>query len=164
VATKKTKVSKKARIEELEATIKKLRGDISALIDKNEDQFKKSEYWRMKFIAAEDKANQFRTEATANTRHSLDLQYMEVKGNFPILWITASNQSAMNAGTFANIRDRLKRLCPKIDLIIFTYGDVKIWELDDMDLQKIGLARITGHAGGSITAPIPLVEHIPNGS
>ena len=87
----------------------------------------------MKFIDAQNRVNRYQTEATANTRHSLDLQYMEVEGKSPILWINSPDPTVVNHGIFANIRDRLKRLAPKIEMIILTYGDVRLWELSDED-------------------------------
>jgi len=97
-----------------------------------------------------NRVNQLELEARANVRKSLDLQYTEINAEFPILWVTSKDAAAVNHGTYAQIKDMLSRLAPSIESIIFTYGDIKIWELTDKDLEKIGLGRIVNHSGGCI--------------
>lgn len=96
--------------------------------------------------------------ARANARKSLELQYTEIRADFPILWVTSQDQSAVNAGTYAQIRDMLSRIAPSIEAVIFTYGDLKIWELEDKDLEKIGLCRIKGHEGGCVGREIKKLD------
>jgi hypothetical protein len=48
----------------------------------------------------------------------------------------------VNHGTAANIIDRLKKMCPFLDGILFTVGDVDIQEMGDDDLEKAGLRRL----------------------
>lgn len=97
-----------------------------------------------------NKCERYEMDARANARKNLDLQYMEVRGDFPVLWINSPNASVVNHGTYAQIKDILSRLAPNIQSVILTYGDVKLWELTDKDLAKIGLCRIKGHDGGAI--------------
>lgn len=156
---KKNRTDLKQQIKALKSKLEDKDAQIVELQQKNSILFTEMEGWRMKFIDAQNRVNRYQTEATANTRHSLDLQYMEVEGKSPILWINSPDPTVVNHGTFANIRDRLKRLAPKIEMIILTYGDVRLWELSDEDLNRAGLARIKNHTGGSVTAPLNKLEH-----
>jgi hypothetical protein len=108
-----------------------------------------------KLTAALTRLGRIEHDSAMNVRKEMDLQYMEVNGNKPILWINTSDPKLANAATFANIRDRLRMLAPGIEMIILTYGDLRLWEMDAKDLEKIGLARIPGHAGGTIGKDVP---------
>lgn len=112
-----------------------------------------------KLTAALTRLGRIEHDSAMNVRKEMDLQYMEVDGNKPILWINTSDPKLANAATFANIRDRLSRIAPGIEMIILTYGDLRLWEMNASDLEKIGLARIQGHAGGTIGKDVPRLEN-----
>lgn len=103
-----------------------------------------------KLTAAQTRLGRIEHDAAMSVRKEMDLNYMEVDGNKPILWINTSDPRIANAAAFANIRDRLMRIAPGIEMIILTYGDLRLWEMTNEDLEKIGLARIANHRGGSI--------------
>ena len=109
--------------------------------------------------AAKTRLGRIEHDSAMNVRKEMDLYFMEVDGSKPILWINTSDPKLANAATFANIRDRLSRLAPGIEMIILTYGDLRLWEMDAKDLEKIGLARIQGHTGGTVGKDVPRLEH-----
>lgn len=111
-----------------------------------------------KLTAALTRLGRIEHDSAMAARKQMDLQYMEVDGTKPILWINTSDPRLANAATFANIRDRLQRIAPGIEMIILTYGDLRLWEMDAKDLEKIGLARIAGHNGGTIGKDVPRLE------
>ncbi|MGH7240943.1 MAG: hypothetical protein ACREGB_01460, partial [Candidatus Saccharimonadales bacterium] len=107
-----------------------------------------------------DSNGKYVSEARAKTMKSLDLMYHEVSGKFPILWVSGGNSAALDHGTFAQMRDRLKRIAPGIELIVFTQGNIKLYELSDEDLEKIGLVRIRGLISNTNTPK--QLTHIPS--
>lgn len=109
-----------------------------------------AKFYKEQADLSSNKVQKFELESRMNVRKSLDLRYMEVKGDFPILWINSPDQATVNAGTYAQIKDMLSRIAPQIECVILTYGDVKLRELDDRDLESIGLLRIKNHSGGAI--------------
>lgn len=76
-----------------------------------------------------------------NMAHNANLQFLEARGDKPVLWV-CGDASMHNAGAFARLTDRIKKICPRIDLIIFTPYGTKLQELDDKELFDMGLARI----------------------
>ena len=118
--------------------------------NKLEDALNKFDSLKKQADKDSNRAQKFELESRMNARKSLDLRYMEVRGDFPILWINSPDQASVNAGTYAQIKDMLSRIAPQIECVILTYGDVKLRELDNNDLASIGLCRIKGHSGGAI--------------
>lgn len=105
------------------------------------------------------KVEQYEAFSREKARKNLDLQYLEVSGNYPILWITTVDPTLVKSGTFANIMDRIKRIAPDIELVVMTHGDIRLYEMTDAELNRIGLARITGHDGGiDLSLPKPRIE------
>lgn len=94
-------------------------------------------------------------DSAMNVRKQMDLQYMEIDGVKPILWINTTDPRIANAAAFGNIRDRIQRIAKGIEMVILTYGDVKIWEMDAKDLERIGLVRIENHNGGQYGIDAP---------
>lgn len=76
-----------------------------------------------------------------NMSHNMDLQFLEANCDKPLLWVCC-DPAMHNAGAFGRIRDKLQKICPKVDMMVFTPHGTKLQELDDEDLFRIGLVRI----------------------
>ena len=159
---------KKSYTDELEKLVPqadKYYGELNELKDKvatleAEVRFHKeqSAAWERKHSEAQTRLDRYQTEATSKTREDMQLRYNEVSGEFPILWVNSLDPTVVNERTFANIRAEMARMAPKVKFIILTYGDVRLYELDDVQLEKLGLARITGRTGGAIGGPSRALE------
>jgi hypothetical protein len=83
-----------------------------------------------------------------NISKKVETDYFMLKdGDLPILWVNAWNETMFPAQSFHQMADRIKRINPKIDLIILTYGVESIQQMDDRDLQTMGLYRDTKQLG-----------------
>lgn len=115
------------------------------------------EVLQKKYSDAMTRIDTFERESREWMNKDLNLRYMEVRCKAPILWINSPSAAVVNASTFASIKHQLAQLAPKIEMIILTYGNVRLHEFDDTDLEKIGLCRIVGHLGGEI-GPKPVKQ------
>ena len=73
--------------------------------------------------------------------YNMDLQFLEANCDKPLLWV-CGDPASHNVGSFARIRDKLQKLCPQVEMMVFTPHGTKLEELDDEDLWNIGLVRI----------------------
>jgi hypothetical protein len=124
-----------------ESLISSLKKEVSKLkkeLRKQEAAFNKCEAERMEFGR---RCQQYELDAIATSRASTALEYNEIKGDCAVLWITGP-KSLITASSFANIRNRIEYLCPNIDLIVATTNEIKVMELSDEMLNRVGLARI----------------------
>ena len=136
-----TKKELKKEIASLEKKIDDLYADLE--LEKYEKEKIQTMYDGLfrEYAAETEKLRKFEIKGLKTQRHAMDLMFLEAEYDKPVLWIQAED-TAVSHGVFANIRDKLKRLCPKIKLIIMTKMGVHLTELDDEQLNKVGLARI----------------------
>jgi hypothetical protein len=136
-------------IEAMNARIKALEEENVSLNERISDQ--NAELYRVKTaysreriekVSALTRVQKFERESRDLTVNELMLRFHEIKPQTPILWITTPDISVVNQGTFANLNDRLKRLCPNLDLVILSAGDFDVEQLSDSDLAKKGLFRL----------------------
>jgi hypothetical protein len=144
-----TKIYRSA-IRKLKKTVSENFDVIIDLREQNERLFNDLQELQKKFDDAMTRLNKYDAEQTTAARKDTFMTYSEIRGDKPVLWINFENTQMLAAGTFANVRDQIKRLCPKIDLIVATAGSVKLYELDAKDLEKLGLARIIGRTHGEL--------------
>ena len=110
-----------------------------------------------RLFEAKSRLDLFESNSQARAREMFDTQFKEIAGESPILWITAP-KFMLDSGTFANLHDRMKRICPRIKLILFTSNECHLTELTDMDLNRMGLARIMPDLENRLEAPVKAIE------
>jgi hypothetical protein len=97
------------------------------------------------------------TVAAQNSKEAR-LNFTALKGEVPILWIKATAGS-IDVRQFNRLRDGICRMCPDIKLVLMTEGKTDLYELTDEDLNRMGLARITGIVPEAPT-PVPDVPRL----
>lgn len=128
--------------DDLLATMADLVAEVHVLNTKLQIAQKYCGSYFTKLHVAENRLSKLEVDARAIGVEDLMVRYQEISKSTRVLWITTPNVALVNTGTFANINDRLRRLCPFLDAVFFTYGDFDIKEVSDEDLSKAGLMRI----------------------
>ena len=106
---------------------------------------------------AKSRLDLFENESQVRAREMFDTQFIEIAGESPILWITAP-KFMLDSGTFANLHDKMKRVCPKIKLLLFTSNECHLTELTDVELNRMGLARIMPNLDNRLESPAKAIE------
>lgn len=70
------------------------------------------------------------------------LNYTALHGHTGVLWVQDLSGN-VDAGQFAKLTHQIKRQLPDIELILLTSGAIRLWELEDAQLNRLGLARIS---------------------
>ena len=143
----KTMGQKYEEVLKMYAIVLKQRNDLQEERDKlktERDDFK-DENERLVAINQQYQARVSDLEISVCRQNSKEarLNFTALKGEVPILWIKVT-KGKMDAMQFNRLRDGLCRMCPDIKLILMTEGTADLYELEDRDLEKMGLARIVG--------------------
>ena len=97
-----------------------------------------------RYVKAQDRLQLFEAGTQAEVMTQIDLRVMELSGDKPILVVSAPKRM-LETGAFAQLNWKLKRLCPRIKVVFFVEeGVCSLAELDEHDLNAMGLARIVG--------------------
>ena len=122
------------QVVELEEKIVDLKYDYKAL---------KEEHSQLYALMTKESAMRAKYECELQSihRNGLEKQFTAIKGDYPILWVNFEDAEALDSKIMVQMSDRIKRAAPDIDLVLFTHGVASLREMDDSDLQRLGLYR-----------------------
>jgi len=84
--------------------------------------------------------DKFENRTHREMSYNMDLQFLEANCDKPLLWV-CGDPAMHNSGSFGRIMDKLRKLCPRVEMVVFTPNGTQIQEMDDEDLFKVGLLR-----------------------
>jgi hypothetical protein len=102
----------------------------------------KLERLQKKYEIASNEYDYYRQKSLATISEKVHLDYDKITGEYPILIVRANRNTPMNNDMFTRIRYHINQVCPKIDLIMFMYDDMKIEQINDEQLAQAGLKRV----------------------
>jgi hypothetical protein len=139
---------KDLKIEELQSIVKSQQIEIQRIEDEMETERRNYKRIRDALHADSVELQNVKAQMRLNISKKVELDYFQIKdGHLPVLWVNAWNQDLFPAQAFTQMADRIKRMNSGIDMIILTYGVESLAQMDDQDLQRIGLYRDLNQTG-----------------
>lgn len=131
--------------------------DITNLKEMAEEDYKKMSGIAMK---VQERCNIMEMEKRVRDGKEFNLNFTAIKGHVPILWIKAIT-GTIDAGQFGKLRGAIMRQCPGVELILLTNGNSELYELEEEELNAMGLARIIGRLPEKAEPIEPVLEYKP---
>lgn len=108
----------------------------------------------------QERVNQMEIDKRLRDSKEFNLNFTAIQGRVPVLWVKAIS-GQIDAGQFGKLRGAVMRQCPGVELMLLTNGNSELYELDEEDLNRMGLARIIGKLPEHAEPVAPALEFKP---